>query len=213
MLGKVSLNGLSELMTNISLSVVTIFYNMQLMKLVGIAGVSAYGVIQYIGFIFVAVFLGYSIGSAPIVGYHYGAQSTDELKNIFKKSLLIMVALGVGMALVACVFAKAFASIFVHYDPALLQMTTKGLRIYSLSFVTCGLNIFASAFFTALGNGGISLLISFARTFFCQIVCVLVLPVLFGLNGVWCAVVVAECVTLVLTVLLFIWQRKRYQYA
>ena len=212
-LGKVSLNGMSELITNISLSVVTIFYNMQLMKIVGIAGVSAYGVIQYIGFIFIAVFLGYSIGSAPIVGYHYGAQGTDELKNIFKKSLLIMIALGVGMTAISHIFAKLFAGIFVHYDPALLQLTTKGLRIYSLCFLTCGLNIFASAFFTALGNGGISLLISFARTFFFQIVCVLVLPVWFGLNGVWSAVVVAEGITLVLTILLFIWQRKRYQYA
>ena len=212
-LGKVSLNGMSELITNISLSVVTIFYNMQLMKIVGIAGVSAYGVIQYIGFIFIAVFLGYSIGSAPIVGYHYGAQGTDELKNIFKKSLLIMIALGVGMTAISYIFAKLFAGIFVHYDPALLQLTTKGLRIYSLCFLTCGLNIFASAFFTALGNGGISLLISFARTFFFQIVCVLVLPVWFGLNGVWSAVVVAEGITLVLTILLFIWQRKRYQYA
>ncbi len=212
-LGKVSLNGMSELMTNISLSVVTIFYNMQLMKLVGIAGVSAYGVIQYIGFIFIAVFLGYSIGSAPIVGYHYGAQGTDELKNIFKKSLLIMIALGVGMTAISCLFAKAFAAIFVHYDPALLQLTTKGLRIYSLCFLTCGLNIFASAFFTALGNGGISLLISFARTFFFQIVCVLALPVWFGLNGVWSAVVVAECITLMLTFVLFLRQRKRYGYA
>ena len=124
-----------------------------------------------------------------------------------------MIVLGVGMMTISCIFAKLFASIFVHYDPALLQLTTKGLRIYSLCFLTCGLNIFASAFFTALGNGGISLLISFARTFFFQIVCVLVLPVWFGLNGVWSAVVVAEGITLVLTILLFIWQRKRYQYA
>lgn len=210
---KVCINGLSELMTNISLSVVTILYNMQLMKIAGIAGVSAYGVMQYIGFIFIAVFLGYAIGSAPIVGYHYGAQNTDELKNIFKKSLRINAVLGIVMTAIACALAKPLSAIFVGYDKALLELTASGMRIYALGFLTVGLNIFASAFFTALGNGGISLLISFSRTFVCQAIAVMLLPVFFGLNGVWSACAVAEVITLFLTIVLFILEKDKYHYA
>lgn len=209
---KVCVNGLSELMTNISLSVVTIFYNAQLMRLIGITGVSAYGVMQYIGFIFIGVFLGYAVGSAPIIGYHFGAQNENELKNIFKKSLIIMIACGLMMTAIAFIFAKPLSSIFVGYDPELLELTAHGMRIYALCFVFCGVNIFASAFFTALSNGGISLLISFSRTFVCQIVAVLVLPVFFNVNGVWASLVVSECVTLILTIALFVVERKRYHY-
>ncbi|MBQ8685093.1 MAG: MATE family efflux transporter [Clostridia bacterium] len=212
-LGKVCINGLSELMTNISLSVITILYNMQLMKLEGIAGVSAYGVMQYIGFIFIGVFLGYAVGSAPVVGYHYGAQNADELKNIFKKSVILMSVLGVLMTAIAIAFAKPLSAVFVGYDEALLDLTTKGMRIYSIGFLMSGLNIFASAFFTALGNGGISLLVSFSRTFFCQAAAVLLLPLFFGLNGVWAACAAAELITLVLTVIVFIWQKDKYHYA
>ncbi len=210
---KVCVNGMSELMTNISLSVVSILYNAQLMKLVGIAGVSAYGIMLYIGFIFIGVFIGYSVGCAPIIGFHYGAGNSEELKNIYKKSLIITSVFGVIMTLIACVFARVLASIFVSYDEALLDMTTTGLRIYALSFIPCGINIFASAFFTALSNGGISLLISFARTFVLQIIAVLILPIFFELNGVWFSLVTAEGITLLLTVFLFVLERKRYQYA
>ena len=208
----VCINGLSELFTNISLSLITILYNMQLMKLKGIAGVSAYGVMQYIGFIFIAVYLGYAIGSAPIIGYHYGAQNTDELKNIFKKSLKINAVLGVSMTAVAVFLARPLSMIFVGYDKALLALTTAGMRLYAVGFLTAGINIFASAFFTALSNGGISLLISFARTFVLQALAVLILPIVLGLNGVWLSFGVSEIVTLVLTVLLFIWQKDKYHY-
>ncbi len=211
-LAKVCINGLSELMTNISLSVVSIVYNAQLMGLVGFLGVSAYGVIQYIGFIFIAVFLGYSVGSAPIIGYHYGAQNHGELKNIFKKSLTITAVFGVAMTVLAAAFARPFSAIFVHSDPALLDMTAHGMRINAISFLTCGINIFASAFFTALGNGGVSLLISFSRTFVCQLAAVLILPIFWGLDGVWSALVVAESITLIFSVVLFIKQKKRYCY-
>ena len=210
---KVCGNGISELMTNISLSVVSILYNAQLMKLVGIAGVSAYGIMLYIGFIFIGVFIGYSVGCAPIIGFHYGAGNSDELKNIFKKSLIITSVFGVIMTLLACIFARVLASVFVSYDEALLAMTTRGLRIYALSFIPCGINIFASAFFTALSNGGISLLVSFARTFVFQIIAVLILPIFFELNGVWFSLVTSEGITLILTAFLFILERKRYHYA
>ena len=212
-LGKVCVNGMSELMTNISLSIVGIIYNAQLMNLVGVDGVSAYGVLQYIGFIFIAVFLGYAVGSAPIIGYHFGAQNDAELKNIFKKSLLVVEIFGIGMTAIAVFFAKPLASIFVGYDKELLEMTAHGIRLNSFSYLTCGLNIFTSAFFTALGSGGLSLLVSFSRTFLCQVICVLTLPIWWGLNGVWTALIVAESVTLLLSVFLLIISRKRFHYA
>ena len=212
---RVCYNGMSEFFTNICLSLVAIIYNAQLMSIVGIMGVSAYGVMQYLGFIFIAVFLGYAVGSAPIIGYQYGAQNDKELKNVLKKSLLISAIGGVVMTLVSCLFARPLSAIFVGGDQALLDMTTEGMRLYSLCFLGAGLNIFASAFFTALSNGGVSLLISFFRTFLCQAVAVLVLPKLFGLglNGVWLSAFVAEIITLILTIWLLVWQRKRYNYA
>ena len=208
-----SINGMSELFTNISLSVVGIIYNTQLMKIVGINGVSAYGVLQYISFIFVAVFLGYSIGAAPIVGYHFGAQNHNELNNVYKKSLKLTGAVGVVMSIVGVVFAKLFASIFVSNDVELLEMATRGIRLNSLAYLFCGFNIFASAFFTALGSGGISLFISFSRTFVLQVICVLLLPIWFGLDGVWCALVVAEAVSLLLSAGMLTINRKRFHYA
>jgi len=211
-LGKVCVNGMSELMTNISLSVVTILYNAQLMRIIGIAGVSAYGVMQYIGFIFIGVFIGYAVGSAPIIGYHFGANNNDELKNIFKKSIQIMLVLGVVMTVLAIGFAKVLASVFVANDKELLNITTHGMRIYALCYLVTGINIFGSAFFTALSNGGVSLLISFARTFVCQVLAVLILPIFFKLDGVWAAVVVAEGVTILLTLLMFFVKRKKYHY-
>ncbi len=209
---KVCINGLSELMTNISLSVISIVYNAQLMGLVGFLGVSAYGIIQYIGFIFIAVFLGYSVGSSPIIGYHYGAQNHAELKNVFKKSVRIISGFGVVMAIIGVTFAYPLSAIFAHGDKTLLDMTTHGMRIYALSFLVCGINIFASAFFTALGNGAISLLMSFLRLFFFQLLAVLLLPLIFGLDGVWSALVVAEAVALIVTLIVFFSQRKKYQY-
>lgn len=212
LLVKVCVNGMSELMTNISLSVVTIVYNAQLMRLIGLDGVSAFGVMQYIGFVFIAAFLGYSVGCAPIVGYHFGAQNHRELHNVAKKSIIITAISGVVMTCIACVFARPLASIFVGNNEELLQLTAGGMRVYSLNFLVCGFNIFGSALFTSLSNGGISLLISFSRTFVCQIIAVLVLPIFLGTTGVWLSLFVAESITLVLTAWLYFSQRKRYGY-
>ncbi len=211
-LGGVCVNGSSELVTNISLSVVIMLYNAQLMRLEGIIGVSAYGIMQYIGFIFVAVFLGYAVGSSPIVGYHYGAKNHEELKNVFKKSLILMGLLGGLMTIFGVAMAWPFSWIFANQDSALLDMTTRGMRIYSICYLACGFNIFSSAFFTALGNGGVSLLISFFRTFICQVAAVLILPIFWGTNGIWVSFAVAEGITLVLTVALFVLCRKKYRY-
>lgn len=211
-LGKVCTNGMSELMTNISLSVVAIVYNAQLINFVGIEGVSAFGIIQYIGMIFIMVFLGYSVGSGPIIGYHFGASNKAELKNILKKSLCITAIFGVVMTVISIVFAKLFSSIFTGTDTYLLEITKKGMQLYSISFLLCGFNIFASAFFTALSNGVLSLAISFSRTFLFQIIAVLILPIFLGVNGIWLSVVVAEMITILLTVVIFFRQRKRYGY-
>ncbi len=210
---KICGNGLSELMTNVSLSVIAILYNMQLMSLEGIDGVSAYGIIQYIGFIFVAVFLGYSLGSAPIIGYNYGAKNDKELKNVFRKSMIITAVFGVTMTVIAIAFATPLTAIFISKNQKLLQFTAHGMRLNALSYLVAGFNIFGSAFFTALSNGGISLLISFVRTFVSQVAAVLILPIFWQVDGVWLALAVAESVTLVLTLWLLIAQKKRYGYA
>lgn len=211
-LGKTCFNGSSELMTNLSLSLVNMLYNLQLIKYAGEDGVAAYGVIMYVNFIFVAVFIGYSIGTAPIIGYNYGAGNTVEMKNVFKKSIKFNILAGVLMCALAVLSAGVLAGIFVGYDAELLAMTKRGFAIYSLSFVVMGLNIYGSSFFTALGDGLTSALISFLRTLLFQMIAVLLLPMLFGLDGIWMAIVVAESVALVVTIGLLLGNRKKYKY-
>lgn len=206
------LNGSSELMTNLSLSLVNMLYNVQLLKYAGENGVAAYGVIMYVNFIFISIFIGYSIGMAPIVGYHYGAGNHSELKNVYGKSICFNIVTGVVMCLSAIALSGVLSNLFVGYDEQLCEMTKLGFTIYSLSFVVIGLNIFASAFFTALGNGLISALISFLRTFLFQMIAVLVLPLIFGLNGIWMAIVVAEGVALIVSILFLGTNKKKYHY-
>ena len=206
-------NGSSELMNNLSMSVVGIFYNLQLMAYAGEDGIAAYGVIMYVNFFFIAVFIGFAIGTAPIIGFNHGADNRQELKGVVKKSLLILLAMGIGMIGLARLLAEPLAGIFVGYDPALQEMTARGFRIYILSFLLCGFNIFGSSMFTALNNGLISAVISFVRTLVCQIAAVLILPLLFDLDGIWFSVVAAELGALILTAFCFLKYRKRYHYA
>ncbi len=212
-LAKTCTNGSSEFMTNVSMSLVNMLYNYQLMRLTGKNGVSAYGVIMYVSFIFVGMYVGYSIGTAPVTGYHYGAKNHDELKSILRKSLRIIGTAALVIAIIAQLAAPLLAKIFVGYDPELYAMTERAFRIYSLSFLLSGFNIYASSFFTALNNGLISALISFGRTLVFQIFSVLLLPAIFGLTGVWCAIVVAEALALVLSATCLIKLRGRYHYA
>ena len=209
---KACTNGSSELMTNISSSIVSALYNVQLMSLTGENGVAAYGTIMYVNFVFVAIFLGYSVGSAPLVSYHYGAGNPEELQNLYKKSLRLITGWGIGMALLAQLFAAPITRIFVGYDSELLAMTEHGFRIFCLVYLIDGFNIFGSSFFTALNNGLVSAAISFLRTLLFQIGAVLLLPKLFGIDGIWSAVVVAELLTLCITVTFFIRCRKQYHY-
>ncbi|MEE1396423.1 MATE family efflux transporter [Ruminococcus sp.] len=205
-------NGASEMMTNLSMSLVNTLYNLQLMRFTGEDGVAAYGVIMYVNFIFVAIYMGYSIGSAPIVGYHYGAKHQEELRGLLRRSLWI---LGIGAVLLTVageLFSSLLSKIFVSYDDALFAMTRHGFRLYSLSYLLCGFNIFGSAFFTALNNGMVSAVISFARTLVFQIVCVLVLPIFLKLNGIWISILVAEFLGILVTASLLIANRKKYSY-
>ncbi len=211
-LGKTCFNGSSELMTNLSLSLVNMLYNVQLMKFAGENGVAAYGVIMYVNFIFIAVYIGYAIGSAPIIGYHYGAGNQDEMKNVFGKSIRFNVAAGVVMTVVAILMSGVLAGIFVGYDAQLCAMTQRGFAIYSLSFLIMGVNIYGSSFFTALGNGLVSAFISFLRTLLFQLIAVLVLPIFFELDGIWMSIVVAEAVALIVTIGFFVGNKKKYGY-
>lgn len=206
-------NGSSELMTNLSSSIVNSLYNIQLMNLAGENGVAAFGTIMYVNFIFIAIFLGYSIGSAPLVSYHYGAGNHDELKNLFQKSLRLIGIWGLMLFILAQLIARPLAAIFVGYDADLFSMTQNGFRIYCIAYLINGFNIYGSSFFTALNNGLISAAISFLRTPVFQLAAVLLLPLLLGINGIWSAVAVAELLTLGLTVTFFVRNRKKYHYA
>ena len=209
---KVCANGSSELMTNLSISIVNMLYNFQLMKLAGKNGVAAYGTIMYVNFVFIAIFLGYSIGTAPIVGYHHGAGNTDELKNLFGKSLKLIGIFGVCLTVLAMFLSGTLSKIFVGYDEELFEMTSNAFRIYAISFLVCGFNIYASSFFTALNNGIISAVISFMRTLVFQILAVLILPILFELNGIWLSITVAEVLSLIVTITLLIRNKEKYHY-
>ena len=206
-------NGSSELMSNLSMSLVSMLYNLQLMAHAGEDGIAAYGVIMYVNFIFIAVFIGLSIGAAPIIGFNHGAQNHPELKNVLKKCLTLLLAFALVLTLTAELVSRPLAGIFVGYDEALHDMTTRGFRIYILSFLLCGFNIFGSSFFTALNNGLISALISFLRTLVFQIGAVLVLPLVFELDGIWWSVVAAELGSIALTAFFMVKYRKRYHYA
>ena len=209
---KACVNGSSEMVSSVTSSVVGILYNFQLLKYAGQNGVASYGVLMYVQFTLAAIFIGYSMGIAPVIGYHYGADNHSELKNLLKKSILLMVGIGGIMVLTAEVFAVPLAKIFVGYDVDLLNMTVHALRISSIAFLITGFNIFASSFFTALNNGGVSAAISFLRTFIFKFATVLILPMVVGLDGIWWADVSAELFAFLLSILFLVTQRKKYHY-
>ncbi len=205
-------NGCSELMSNISMSFVGMLYNVQLLKVAGEDGVAAYGVLMYVCMIFIAIFIGYSIGTAPIVSFHYGAGNAHELKNLFKKSLVIIAATSFAMLIFGEVMAAPLSRLFVGYDPALYAMTLRGFYIFSFSFLFSGIAIWGSGFFTALNNGIISAIISFLRTLVFQSLAVIIMPIFFDLDGIWFSIVIAEVSATVVTGAFLAAKRKKYNY-
>ena len=205
-------NGSSEMMSSLSTSFVSILYNFQLIHLVGQDGVAAFGVIMYVNFIFIGVFMGYSIGAGPVISYHYGAGNQAELRSLLHKSLRLLLACCTGLTAAAVGLALPLSRIFVGYDPDLLALTARGFRLYALSFLAMGFNIFGSAFFTALSSGLLSAAIAFLRTLFFQMGAIFILPVFLQLDGIWLAVTAAELLTLAVTGIFLVSQRKRYGY-
>lgn len=209
---KACTNGSSELMSNISMSLVSMLYNAQLIRYAGEDGVAAYGVLMYVNFVFLAAFIGYSVGAAPVIGYHFGAANHGEMQNLLKKSLFIIGICSITMFCLAELLAQPFSVIFVGYDPDLMALTQKGFRIFSFSFLFAGIAIYGSSFFTALGNGLISALISFLRTLLFQTAAVLIFPLLWGIDGIWISIAAAELMAAAVTTLFLIKKRSKYHY-
>lgn len=209
---KACTNGSSELMSNISMSIVSMLYNVQLMKYAGQDGVAAYGVLMYVNLVFLAIFIGYSIGIAPSISYHYGAKNHSELKNLIRKSLVIIGTFSIIMLIAAEALANPLATIFVGYDKDLLDLTLRGFIIYSFSFLFAGISIYGSAFFTALNNGLVSALISFLRTLLFQVAAVLIFPLILGIDGIWLSIVAAELMAAIVTSLFLLVKRSKYHY-
>ena len=209
---KTCTNGSSELLSNISMSLVGMLYNTQLLKYAGEDGVAAYGVLMYVNMIFLAIFIGYSVGTAPVIAYHYGAENRAELKSLLKKSLNIILICSAGMLILGEALAKPLSLLFVSYDAELLALTLRGFRIYSFSFLFAGMAIFGSSFFTALNNGLVSALISFLRTVVFQVAAVLVFPLVWGIDGIWLSIVVAELMAVAVTAALIVKLRPKYGY-
>ncbi len=206
-------NGSSELLTNIAASIVSMLYNLQLIKFLGENGVSAYGVLMYVQLVFLAIEIGFTIGSAPIVGYNFGAQNDIELKNVFKKSILSMSVSGLFLSALAQALAVPLSKLYVGYDAELYKLTVYAFRLFSFSFVFSGINIYSSGFFTALNNGAVSAILSFLRALVFQIVFVFALPAIFGVNGVWWVMFATELCSFTASVVFLAVKRKQYRYA
>lgn len=205
-------NGSSELMSNVSGSLVGMLYNFQLLRFAGEDGVAVYGVLMYVSFIFIAIFIGYTVASTPVVGFHHGAANHAELKSLLKRSTVLMLLGGVGMMVLSWALARPLAQVFVGYDPELRDMTVHAFQVFSYSFLLAGFNIFVSSFFTALNNGAVSAIISFLRSLVFQVVCVLALPALLGLDGIWWSVTMADVFACVISVVFLAAKRKKYHY-
>lgn len=206
-------NGSSEMVTKISSSIVSMLYNFQLMRYVGNAGVASFGAVMHCNFLFMTILFGFSVGVAPIISYNYGSKNQIELKNVFSKSVKVIITAGIGLFLLSQVFAKPITSIFVGYDPVMHEMSMTGFRFYGISYLFAGLNIFGSSLFTALNDGAVSAAISFLRTLVFQAAAILLLPLLLGVNGIWTAIIFSELLALIVTVYFLQSRKKKYQYA
>ena len=205
-------NGFSELLGNVSMSLMSMLYNLQLLAYAGEDGIAAFGVIMYVNFTFISVYIGFAIGTAPVIGFNHGADNRTELKSLMRKCLVILAVFSTVMTVLAEIMARPLSTVFTGYDPVLLEMTVRGFRIYSISYLLTGFNMFASSLFTALNNGFISAVLSFFRALVCQMAAILVLPMLWGLDGIWWSNVAAEVGALAVAAFFVIKYRKRYHY-
>lgn len=211
-LWKASSNGMSEFLSNVASSVIGMLYNAQLMEYAGEQGVAAYGVIMYVCFIFFAIFIGYSMGTAPVIGYHYGAKNREEVRSVFRKSLLLVGITSLSMTSLSLLLARPLALLFVGYNPTLVELTVRAFIFYSFVFLFAGLGIYGSSFFTALNNGFISALISFLRVLVFQVAAVLLFPLIWGTDGIWLSVVFAEFACVIVVIICLLANRKKYGY-
>ncbi len=209
---KVCTNGSSELLGNISMSLVGMLYNVQLLKYAGEDGVAAYGVLMYVSMIFAAIFIGFSVGGAPVLSFHYGAGHKTELRGLLKKSLVIISSTSVLMLALALILARPLSKIFVGYDETLYELTVRGFYIYAFCFLFCGFAIYLSGFFTALNDGLTSALISFLRTIVLQVGAILLLPLLFGADGIWLSITAADFAAALIAIIFLLGKRKKYGY-
>ncbi len=209
---KTCTNGSSELVSNLSMSLVGMIYNIQLMKYAGQNGVAAYGVIMYVTLLFLSIFIGYSVGVSPVISYHFGACNSGELKGLFRKSLILIGLSSLCMLILSETLAYPISAIFVSYDAELLALTARSFRIYAFMYLFAGIGIFGSAFFTALNDGLISALISFLRTLVFQVAAVMTFPLIFGIDGIWLSIVIADFLASIITVCFLAVKRKKYQY-
>ena len=205
-------NGASEMMSSVSASITGILYNLQLMKYAGEDGVAAYGVVMYAAFIFLGVFNGYSQGSSPVMGYHYGAQNYREMKNLLKKSMVILASAAVVLTAVAVLLARPICAIFVSYDAALLDMTTRAFIICAIPFLFMWFNMYTSSFFTALNDGAVSAAISFMRSLVLPVICIILMPMIWELDGVWFSLVGSELLGVGVSIGFMVGKRKKYHY-
>ena len=205
-------NGFSELLGNVSMSLMSMLYNLQLLAYAGEDGIAAFGVIMYVNFTFISVYIGFAIGTAPVIGFNHGADNRTELKSLMRKCLILLAAFSTVMMVLAEIMARPLSTIFTGYDPQLLEMTVRGFRIYSISYLLTGFNMFSSSLFTALNNGFISAVLSFFRALVCQLAAILILPMLWELDGIWWSNVAAEIGALAVAALFVIKYRKRYHY-
>lgn len=209
---KICSNGISELLNNISMSVVSIIYNAQLLRYAGEDGISAYGVIMYVEFLFISIFIGYFVGVSPVISYHFGARHQDEIRSLLRKSLVIITVFSLVMFVLSELTAGPISKIFVGYDRDLFEMTKRGFLLFSFCYLFSGFAAFGSSFFTALNNGILSAVLSVMRTVVFQILMVLVLPVIWDLDGIWISTAVSECLAAILSLAFIAAKRKKYHY-
>lgn len=205
-------NGFSELLSNISMSLVNMLYNVQLLAYAGEDGIAAYGTMMYVNLVFLAIFIGYSIGTAPVISFHYGAQNHGELRSLLQKSSVIVGISSIAMLGLGYVLARPLSRLYVGYDAALFDMTVHGFYVFAWSFLFAGFAIFFSGFFTALNDGLTSAVISFLRTLVFQIAAVMLLPLIWGIDGIWWSIVVAEVMAVIVGGIFLIAKQKKYQY-